>query len=134
MARNSKSRKLRNRKMRGGVGWFCGTSFPLGCSPDEIAAARANKSGAPQNSTEGAAAQNSTEYAAAQESEDLAKTSSRGAVRDLPPMTHNNLKNAATEAGIGTRIDASGGGKFRGGKSNRRRNKKSKKSRRTRRR
>jgi hypothetical protein len=116
MARNAKSRKLRNKKMRGGKGWFCGTQSAWGCTDEENALARANKSGATQ------------------ESENVATASSQGAAHRLPPMTNANLEVAAKNAGIGTRINADGGGKFRGGKSNRRRNKKSKKSRRTRRR
>ena len=121
MARNAKSRKLRNKKMRGGeLGWWC-KNLNICTTPEREEKNRISNADIPDD-------------AATQESENVAIARSQGAVQHLPPMTNANLKKAAENAGIGSKINADGGGKFRGGKSNRRRNKKSKKSRRTRRR
>jgi hypothetical protein len=110
MARNAKSRKLRNKKMKGGeLSWWCRN---VDICDD---AGRKEK-----NATQAAA------KAAAETAElnDYSKhnfsNANLGVISD--PVKPINSPHTST------------GGKFRGGKSNRRRNKKSKKSRRTRRR
>jgi len=119
MARNAKSRKLRNKKMRGGgvtpptESLLCRT-FGFGC----------NKKVAPSNNT------SESQFQGARDSTLQGDGSSEAMTPEQMEEMRKNAANTLKAKGV----YADGSGKFRGGKSNRRRNKKSKKSRRTRRR
>ena len=137
MARNAKSRKLRNKKMRGGeLGWWC--KITGRCTDAEQAEQAQAKAAAQTAEINDYSKYNFSNKKLGVTSDPVPSHATPQGDGSSGPMSkgqegqEEQMRKSAADMLEAKGVSSSG--KFRGGKSNRRRNKKSKKSRRTRRR
>ena len=133
MARNAKSRKLRNRKMRGG-GFWCKV-LGMGCTDAEKAEQAQAKAAAQTKELNDYSKHDFSNTKLGVESDPVpshATPQGDGSSEAMTKEQQEQMRKSAADMLEAKRVSSSG--KIGGGKSNRHRNKKSKKSRRTRRR